>query len=275
MHRIVKEAMSSETFNLTWNSHPLASTNLLVNLLRDQELTDVTLVCGDDQQVRAHKAVLGSASPILKKIFQRSGNERIVIYLSGVSMRDMEAMVNFVYLGEATVNQSNINSFFTICKEFQIEGLTDYSILPTCKDISSSTIPASIKVEENNRSLENRQLNLTEEVVSLVEEKTIYPCEMCDFEATSLDGLESHKLDSHRDNSILHSDGDNVGESKSDICEKNIQLPCYIEGEEKILTLQEKIKIYKKPKKSEREVNNIDPIYTANGELRYPCNKCE
>lgn len=149
--------MSAENFNLTWTSHPSVSTKLLVKLLRDQELTDVTLVCGDGQEVRAHKAVLGSASPVLKKIFSKSVNERIFIYLSGLNLSNLEGIINFIYLGEATVDQTSIDSFFRICKEFQIEGLSNYSILPADKDcLSTLPLPES-NIEENAQKKQNWQ----------------------------------------------------------------------------------------------------------------------
>ena len=39
-------------------------------LYGEEELSDVTLVCGDSQQIKAHKVILGSSSPVFKHIFK-------------------------------------------------------------------------------------------------------------------------------------------------------------------------------------------------------------
>ena len=195
--------MSSENFNLTWTSHPLASTNLLVKLLRDQELTDVTLVCGDGQEVDAHKAVLGSVSTVFKKIFKRGGQERIVLYLSGISLSNLEAIINFIYLGEATVNQSCIDSFFRICKEFQIEGLSDYSIVPTSKESLSSTTPSAVKLEAITQDVEKNQSLID---IYIETDQEMFPCELCDFETSCQESLTSHKATLHSEEPMVHLD---------------------------------------------------------------------
>ena len=149
-----------------------------MKLLKNEELTDVTLVCGDGQEIKAHKAILGSASPVLKKIFSKCGNERMCLYFSGLNLSNVEEIINFIYLGEATVSQTGIDSFFRICKEFQIEGLSDYSILPANKKCSSTTTKQMVDSEGGNQPLEISEFTLNSSETS----QTMYPCEMCEFE---------------------------------------------------------------------------------------------
>ena len=238
--------MTKENFNLSWVSHPLSSTKLLVQLLRDQELTDVTLVCGDGQEIRAHKAVLGSASPVLKKLFSRSGNGRTVLYLSGLDFSNLKGIVNFIYLGEATVDQTNIDPFFRVCKEFQIEGLSDYSILPA--GIQHSAL-LEINIEENTGEIENGQ--------NMKFEKVTFSCENCDYETTCEESLGKHNNDLHTEQEM--------NEYTSDT---------HIDEGQQATKISEPIKLHEKTKKGHHEVDKIQPICNLSRELEYPCNKC-
>ena len=47
-----------------------------------------------------------------------------LIYISGVSSRDLQAILNFMYLGETNVEQSHLESFMTSCNIIKVRGLT-------------------------------------------------------------------------------------------------------------------------------------------------------
>ena len=46
-----------------------------------------------------------------------------MIYLKGLKSEDLGAMVDFLYSGEANVHQENFNSFMTLAKDLQLNGL--------------------------------------------------------------------------------------------------------------------------------------------------------
>ena len=71
----------------------------------DLDLTDVTLVCKDGKQVEAHKVVLASTSPFFMELFKRYKHPptpHIVFIL---------AMVEFLYSGDANIDQENLDEF--------------------------------------------------------------------------------------------------------------------------------------------------------------------
>lgn len=107
-----------ERFNLTWESHADTSSTLLANLLSEGDLTDVTLVSDDMSELRAHKVILGSVSSVFKQLFARKSDQNFCLYLSGTRTDDLHALMNFIYTGQATVDQSNIDTFFKIAKQF-------------------------------------------------------------------------------------------------------------------------------------------------------------
>ena len=56
--------------NISSNSFATNAGNSFKELFDDLELTDVTLVCSDDQQIKAHKVILGSSSPVESDSFK-------------------------------------------------------------------------------------------------------------------------------------------------------------------------------------------------------------
>ena len=72
-------------------------------LLADPDFSDVTLVCRDGQQIQAHRAVLCSSSRFLRLLLYDSLQQSTFLYLSSVEHRDLEALLNFIYLGSCTL----------------------------------------------------------------------------------------------------------------------------------------------------------------------------
>ena len=91
--------------------------------LRDrEELHDVTLAC-DDQEFKVHKVIVSAASLLLRKVVKQSQHPTPYIYLKGIVGQDLDAMLNFMYTGEARVHQDNINRFMDAASELKVEGL--------------------------------------------------------------------------------------------------------------------------------------------------------
>ena len=71
----------SEKLCLQWNDFK-ANTNSAFGRLRDDKgFSDVTLACGDGQQMEAHKVILAASSPFFEKILQKNKHPYPLIYL--------------------------------------------------------------------------------------------------------------------------------------------------------------------------------------------------
>ena len=46
----------------------------------------------------------------------------LVLYLKGVTYRDMESVLNFMYHGEVNVAQDDLNSFLAVAEELRVKG---------------------------------------------------------------------------------------------------------------------------------------------------------
>ena len=114
----------SEKLCLQWNDFKANVSSAFARLRDDKEFTDVTLACEDGQQMEAHKVILAASSPFFEKILQRNKHPHPLIYLRGFHSRDLLAILDFLYSGEANVYQENLDSFLAIAEELKLKGLT-------------------------------------------------------------------------------------------------------------------------------------------------------
>ena len=94
-----------------------------MNLREDKYFTDVTLACEDGQQVEAHKVILAASSPFFQRLLERQKHPHPLVYMKGVKIEDLCAVVDFLYFGEARIKAEDVNSFLAIAKELQLRGL--------------------------------------------------------------------------------------------------------------------------------------------------------
>ena len=92
---------------------------LLSNYRNSKEYTDVTLVCDEKSELRAHKVVLSACSSLFRKILYNQSQSN-VIYLDGIKCQDMKSLLDFMYLGATTFAAIRINEVMNIAKHLEI-----------------------------------------------------------------------------------------------------------------------------------------------------------
>ena len=94
------------------------------SLREDSMFTDVTLACEDGKRrVEAHKIILAASSPMFQNLLSGNKQPCQLIYLRGVQLKDLEAVMDFIYLGEARLPQENLESFLSLANDLQLRGL--------------------------------------------------------------------------------------------------------------------------------------------------------
>jgi len=121
--------MASEKFCLSWNDFESNISSSFRELRDDKDFFDVTIACEDDQ-LEAHKVILSASSPFFRKVLRRNPHNHPLIYLKGVKQSDMKAIMNFMYHGEVTVVQEQLNTFLAVAEDLKIKGLTTEKVLP-------------------------------------------------------------------------------------------------------------------------------------------------
>ena len=114
---------SSEKLCLKWNDFQENLNSAFGVLRNDKDFSDVTLVSEDGTQIETHKVILASSSPFFMEVLKRNRHPHPLIYMRGTNSDDLVAMVDFLYYGEANVNQEHLDSFLALAEEMQLKGL--------------------------------------------------------------------------------------------------------------------------------------------------------
>ena len=139
--------MSHQQYNLTWHTYTDHLKDVFKKIMASDDFVDVTLISDDKKQSKAHRNILSACSPIFRDILQVSPkNNHPVIYLRGIQHSDMESILQFIYLGETSINQDRIDDFLLTAKDLEIRELGDNV------KISSSD---STKIEKNEKQISN------------------------------------------------------------------------------------------------------------------------
>ena len=224
-----------ERCNLKWQTYSDHLQQMLAELVDDEYTQDVTLVCDDQVKIKAHKFVLKACSHVFRMMFEEDKSPSSIVYLRGVNHEDMQAILQYLYLGEATFYQDRIHDFFKIAKdldlkdvisefddnipeskpEFQIENVVEASQLN--KEIKTNheeefieennfTIPVNTILEAcENNSLSCNQCSYQAKTegalkihMSSIHEELKYPCDQCDYRATQSGNLYRHVKSQHK-----------------------------------------------------------------------------
>ena len=133
---------SSEKLCLKWNDYQENIGSSYKELREAQEFSDVTLACEDNHKILAHQVILASASNFFKTIFIENRHSHPLIYMRGVKARDLTSVVDFIYHGEANINEGDLNDFLAIAEELHLKGLSGSN--------TSNTKPSPLKETINN-----------------------------------------------------------------------------------------------------------------------------
>ena len=110
-------------YQLSFNNFQSCTSNAFHNLLTNQEFTDVTLACEEDVQIRAHKVILSSMSSFFHKILSRNHHQHPLIYLKDIKQRELQSIINFIYMGETEIENEDLDVFMKSANDLGINGL--------------------------------------------------------------------------------------------------------------------------------------------------------
>ena len=131
----------SEKLCLKWNDFQENVFSAFESLRADKDFTDVTLVCADGQQIEAHKVILAASSPFFQNLLRTNKHAHPLVYMRGMKSEDMIAILDFLYYGEASISQENLDSFLAIADELQVKGLMGTNNEGAVKEENRKQVP--------------------------------------------------------------------------------------------------------------------------------------
>ena len=119
----VKVTNMSEKFCLKWDDFQKNIVTSYHDFRNDSDFCDVTLVCEEVQQLEAHKIILTACSPFFSTVLKKNKHPHPVIYMRGLKAKDLLAIVDFIYHGEANIYLEDLDGFLALAEELQLKGL--------------------------------------------------------------------------------------------------------------------------------------------------------
>ena len=211
--------MTEEKVHLTWppwHTYIDHLKELLHQMKTDDAFTDVTLVSDDGRKIRAHKVVIGACSPTMKTLLTKKDTN--IIDLKGIAFEEIDSILQFIYLGEATLYEERMQEFLCVAQKLEIKELfkaetkCDMNYEAETQSSLTNCIPSKNEGNDSCHKKANhevvkyrcnqcdkqftRQWTLTNHIQS-AHEGVKYACNQCDHEATAKHSLMVHVQSVH------------------------------------------------------------------------------
>jgi len=141
--------MGSEKFCLRWNDFESNISLAFRELREDKDFFDVTLAC-DDEQINAHKVILSACSPFFRNILRRNPHQHPLLYLKGIKLSDLQCVLNFMYHGEVSVAQEELNTFLAVAEDLKVKGLTQGKSATNTRSPKTQTIKPKSQISRDS-----------------------------------------------------------------------------------------------------------------------------
>ena len=167
---------------------------MLKALMMNEDFSDVTLVTEDRQYIKANIFVLRACSPVFRDILKKEKGSCPIIFLRGVQYSEMESIIQFIYLGEATFSEERMKEFLSVAKLLEIEELCNTEIETSDEVSQNDQVPSSVKVEDGDDHIIKKAPN---EIKDVVAANGKFECEKCHKTYSGRGALHNHKKSTH------------------------------------------------------------------------------
>ena len=134
--------MEDKKFSLSWKDFDEHVRSSYKDLKFEETFTDARIVCKDTKPLATHKVILANCSPVLKGILKDTPGPNPIIYLTKIMGKHLKLMMDFMYLGNVQVDQTDLDGFLAVAEELKVKGLSKE---PEC--VTQSAIEFEIKIQ--------------------------------------------------------------------------------------------------------------------------------
>ena len=170
--------------------------------MMNEDFADVTLVTEDKKQIKANATILSACSPVFKDVFKKDNRSSTIMYLRGIQYSEMEPIMQFIYLGEATFYEERMDEFLAVAQSLEVKELCNAK--PEKNDEQDDEPrPSDPKIltneveEETTVSDQREEPALQERRRGVVNVSSIFECEQCHKTYNSRGALYNHKKSVH------------------------------------------------------------------------------
>ena len=168
----------------------------------NDEFADVTLVSEDRNHIKAHKNILSACSPVFQDIVKLDQGAKPIIYLRGINFSELESIMQFIYLGEATFNEERMNEFIDVAKYLEIKGLCKAETEKNDDEESKQSIIVFVASSNNSEEETMQSSHFMYRTQKENKERRVrvnrkYKCEQCHKMYENSRGLWAHRQSAH------------------------------------------------------------------------------
>ena len=183
------------------NSLPDLLGSMMKDLIEFSSFSDVTLICDDNVEIKTHKLILSSSSPLFKEILgdEAASSE---IFLIGIKGSEIESILKFIYLGEVSVHQDKLDNFFSTARNLQFNEVGK-TMKGAFEEIVKSLHNDNPKIEAEKvtevfiKEEEETFTDLIEQEDMIKPEMVKFECDECGAKLSSHRVLQKHKKYAH------------------------------------------------------------------------------
>ena len=120
--------MGGDDVTVSWNDFESSSLDIIRNLWKDGDFSDVTLATDDGKVFRAHRVVLSLASSMLRNVLQKHDkcDGSFFLHMPDIDSGHLAGLLEFIYRGRCQVEQEMFEEFLNCGKALGIEHLVGY-----------------------------------------------------------------------------------------------------------------------------------------------------
>merc|ERR1712215_564993 len=110
--------------------------------------------------------VLAGSSPYFQRVLKNNPNEHPLLFMNGINMDVLKAIVAFIYLGEVQVEQDNLEAFMAGATALEVKGLQRENVDPASANGVSDVSGGNGQIVKDEPSVEDAPPQKTQNVAS-------------------------------------------------------------------------------------------------------------
>ena len=178
--------MNFENFRLDWHDHTDHLRSMLHDMRKTRQYTDVTIVCDDLREFKAHKVVLSACSLAFKTMLERNDTKNPTIFLRDINSEQMEFLLQFMYLGNTQIEKASVTEFLKVAQDLKVEEL----VTNTTGVETSHPQTQPMEVEKQSEGFKN--VDVKPSSPSKINEPEKFDCSQCDVFFSRERNLKRH-----------------------------------------------------------------------------------
>ena len=166
----------SGLYEVSWPEYSGNRNACLSDLLSRKVFVDVTLVSDDNDQISAHKVILSSSSSFFQNLLENNPHPNPLIYIKGLNKKLFASLLDFIYLGEVSLPESDFETFIKMARDLKIKGLLNEP--PENQNKKKTPISQTRKPNIMNKQIKSfTKSNIESDVSSLLDDPDDPLCE--------------------------------------------------------------------------------------------------